>query len=453
MPAVQAAVRTSILPAEWSGCWQGQVTSQVSGGASQSFGMTLEILPTEESDQLSWTITYDGSQGKSERPYRLVAVDAAEGHFVIDERNGIRIDAVLIDNCFSSHFVVGGQRLWSTYRLTSGDAGPEIWFELMTSDDGTATKSGSKDGNSEVTSLKTRSRQSAVLRPNPVSGGVDLSKLPAWTKLETEPYRGKQDDIFFINPAVGWYVNGAGKIFKTINGGESWVLQLHKPGTYFRCIAFLDENIGFAGNIGPDYFPNVSDTIPLCQTSNGGDPWTEVTTIEGPPIVGLCALQVLHEPFVNAGQLEERVRVIGVGRVGGPTAMIISDDLGKSWQQISLAESAAMAFDVNFFNRNEGFMAAAANTDVAESNALILSTSDGGRTWTKAGRPIADDNRCSLSVASKHSGFCHQWIQRTFGQLLAKVSRHLVTLRRGDVSTCHTDFQCLRLILARGNRS
>ena len=37
--------------------------------------------------------------------------------------------------------------------------------------------------------------------------------MPAWTKLPTEPYPGKQDDIFFVNERTGWYGNGAGKVF------------------------------------------------------------------------------------------------------------------------------------------------------------------------------------------------------------------------------------------------
>ncbi len=382
-PTAQAAGKTLILPTQWLGRWHGEVKNQAAGEAGQSFMMTLEVRPTKQADQLSWTITYDGAQGKSERPYRLVAVDAAKGQFIIDEQNGIRLDAVLIDNCLSSHFVVGGQRLWSTYRLQSTEAGPEIQFELMTADETGSDEIGRQRWRSRVTSLKTQSRQVAILRPAKNEAASGTSGLPAWTKLETEPYRGKQDDIFFINPEIGWYVNGAGKIFKTTNGGDSWVQQLHKPGTYFRCIAFVDEKLGFVGNIGPDYFPNVSDKTPLYQTTDGGETWTEVTTIEGPPIVGLCAMQVLKEKFVNAGQLDERTRIIGVGRVGGPTAMIVSDDLGKTWQQISIAEHAAMAFDVHFFNRNEGIIAAATNADVAQSNALILSTSDGGKTWTK----------------------------------------------------------------------
>ncbi len=199
--------------------------------------------------------------------------------------------------------------------------------------------------------------------------------------MPTEPYRGKQDDIYFVNERVGWYANGAGKIYKTTDSGKSWQKQLDQPGTYFRCLAFLDENHGFAGNIGPGYFPNVSDPHPLYETKDGGATWQPISTIEGPPVVGLCALQVLREEFVNAGKLEVRTRLIGVGRVGGPVAMIVSDDLGATWQHITLPKRAAMAFDVHFFNRREGFIASATDDDVAESHALILRTQDGGATW------------------------------------------------------------------------
>ena len=108
-----------------------------------------------------------------------------------------------------------------------------------------------------------------------------------------------------------------------------------------------------------------------------------MTTIESKPVVGLCAMQVLRDEPTNASDSSKRTRLIGVGRVGGPTAMIISDDLGATWQQIDISAQAAMAFDVYFQDRNVGFIAAATDTDIAKSHALILRTEDGGATWQK----------------------------------------------------------------------
>ena len=390
-PLIEAppAAKASALPTDWYGQWSGQVQTSSAQG-TQSFQMQLTIEPTDAEGRWNWTIVYDGQQGKSTRRYLLVKETASEsaaapGQFVIDEQNGIRINASLLGNALCSNFTVGGQRIWSNYRLENSTEGKRIHFELMTADEAGEVKSGGDSGVPEVKSLKPSSRQVAVLTFHSTRSAAEKQIiLPSWSKLETEPYRGKQDDIFFIDENTGWYVNGAGMIFKTVDGGKSWTKLLEKPGTFFRCLAFLDPQHGFAGNIGPDYFPNVTDKVPLYETLDGGQNWQPVTTIEGKPIVGLCAMQVLREEFINAGNLESRIRLIGVGRVGGPTSMIVSDDLGKTWQQIDISQSAAMAFDVQFFNRNEGFIAAASSSDLSESHALILSTSDGGKSWQKA---------------------------------------------------------------------
>ena len=386
-PTVAAVRKNKTFPNDWFGNWKGEVQSRSPSGKQDAFQMELRVAPTEKPDRFQWTIIYEGAQGRSERLYTLVAKDPDNGLFVIDENNGILLDATLIGDTLTEHFTVGGQRIWTTSRLQQTVSGREIHFELSTADDTQANKSGGKDGIPEVSSLRLSNQQRAILKPiatNEAPKPEASSNTYAWKKLETEAYRGKQDDIYFVNERLGWYVNGSGKIFKTTDAGETWTMQLHKPGTFFRCIAFVDEMRGFAGNIGPGYFPNVSDNVPLYETSDGGTTWTAVTNIEGPPVVGLCAMQVLREKFVNAGNLDTRIRIIGVGRVGGPTAMLYSDDLGKSWQQIDIQAKAAMAFDVHFFNRNEGYIAAATNADPAQSNALILSTIDGGKTWTNA---------------------------------------------------------------------
>ncbi len=373
------------LPEAWQGTWKGEVTSQSPRGSGAAFQMELRIAPTEKPDSSTWTILYDGPQGRSERPYLLIADPSQPGRFQIDEQNGIMIEATLIGSTLSSHFTVGGQTLWSRYTLRSSGKDAEIEFELCSANEERATNSGGQNGVPAVRSLPVSSRQTGVLRragDRQASG--HQGAIPAWRNLATEPSRGKQDDIFFLDENRGWYANGAGKIFRTTDGGATWTQQVHMPGTYFRCLAFVDERHGFAGNIGPGYFPNVTDSVPLYETKDGGESWQPVTTIAGPPVVGLCALQVLREPFVNAGQLDERLRIIGVGRVGGPAAMIISDDLGATWQPVNLGPHAAMAFDVHFFNRNEGVVAAATDADVQKSNALILTTSDGGKTWTRA---------------------------------------------------------------------
>jgi photosystem II stability/assembly factor-like uncharacterized protein len=233
------------------------------------------------------------------------------------------------------------------------------------------------------------------------------SGLPAWTKLATEAYPGKQDDIYFVNPNLGFYGNGAGKIFRTIDGGASWQKVFEQKGTFVRCLAFTDEKHGVMGNIGPGYFPGVTDTTPVYRTEDGGTTWTPVTAIEGAPVVGLCAFDIVQVPFVNSGNLDHRPRIIGVGRVGGPTAYIWSDDLGKSWKQGKIPEIGAMAFDVKFLDEKRGFIASATHADVSQSNGLILATDDGGATWRevyRSERPF--EITWKLSFPTAETGYC-----------------------------------------------
>jgi photosystem II stability/assembly factor-like uncharacterized protein len=233
------------------------------------------------------------------------------------------------------------------------------------------------------------------------------SDLPKWTKLTTEPYPGKQDDIYFVDPTLGFYGNGAGRIFRTTDGGATWQKVFEQKGTFVRCLAFTDDKHGVMGNIGPGYFPGVTDDNPLYRTEDGGATWSPATEIDGDPVVGLCAFDIVQVPFVNAGNLDHRPRIIGVGRVGGPAAYIWSDDLGKTWKQGVLPEIGAMAFDVKFLDDQRGFIASATHADVAQSHALILATDDGGSTWRevyRSARPF--EITWKLSFPSKDVGYC-----------------------------------------------
>jgi photosystem II stability/assembly factor-like uncharacterized protein len=42
-----------------------------------------------------------------------------------------------------------------------------------------------------------------------------------------------------------------------------------------------------------------------------------------------------------------------------------------------------MLFDIKMFNKNEGFACAASSDEMEKSNAVILRTKNGGKTWQK----------------------------------------------------------------------
>jgi len=209
-----------------------------------------------------------------------------------------------------------------------------------------------------------------------------ISQKTGWRKLKTDYYPGKQDDITFINEHTGWYVNGYGNIYHTKNGGETWEKQLEKKGTFFRCIAFVDSLVGFAGTVGIDYFPNVKDTIPLYGTRDGGKTWNPVP-YTGPYVKGLCAIDIVKEQYINHGKTDYKIHIYAVGRVGSPANLMISHDGGINWISKSMNEDCKMLFDIKMFDKNNGIVCASSDEQIEQSNAVILKTADGGKTWEK----------------------------------------------------------------------
>ena len=232
-----------------------------------------------------------------------------------------------------------------------------------------------------------------------------FAQLAQWNKLNTEFYNGKQDDITFVDENTGWYVNGFGKIFHTKNAGRTWEKQIEKKGTFFRCIAFIDSNNGFAGTVGTDYFPGVKDTIPMYGTKDGGKTWSPIS-YQGPYVKGLCAIDIVKEQFINHGKIGFKNHIYAVGRVGKPANIMISHDDGKTWISKSMNEDCTMLMDIKMLDKNTGFVCAAIDNEAEESNALILKTTDGGETWKKvyqSNRPF--ENTWKIDFPSPKVGY------------------------------------------------
>ncbi|MBA2746154.1 MAG: hypothetical protein H0U44_08020, partial [Flavisolibacter sp.] len=187
-----------------------------------------------------------------------------------------------------------------------------------------------------------------------------------WHKTTAPDFRGKQDDIYFVDEDKGWYVNGTGKIYKTVNGGQDWQLIFEKPGTFFRCIGFIDSLRGFVGNIGTDYFPNVADTVPLYKTTDGGKTW-EAVQYKGPVVKGLCAIDILKVPFVNHGVLDYKYYINAGGRVGSPAYLMRSYDNGKTFTSEDVNAHCAFILDIKFLNEQEGFIMAGSDNVLTKS--------------------------------------------------------------------------------------
>ena len=222
-----------------------------------------------------------------------------------------------------------------------------------------------------------------------------------WVKVSTDPYRlnNKQDAIAFADARLGLYGNGTGRIYRTEDGGAHWRLAWRKPGTYVRTLAFADHQTAFMGNVGPGYFPDVTDRQTLYVTHDAGTTWAPVTVGQGPPVAGLCALDILKQD-------DKVIAIRAGGRVGGPAALIESFDGGMTWRSRDMSAVTGMILDIHFIDAHTGFMAGASQSNEGEAHARILKTTDGGETWrTVFDSPRAGDNNWKLAFPSAMIGY------------------------------------------------
>ncbi len=196
-----------------------------------------------------------------------------------------------------------------------------------------------------------------------------------WVPLPNAPTGSHFEDTFFVDPMSGWVVDGAGRIHRTTNGGDSWQLQVDEPA-YLRSVGFADAQRGYAGNL--------NGTPLLYTTTNGGAAWTPVVNIPEPRPTGICGIWV-----VNASV------AYGCGKYDATSARVIkTTDGGASWTSMDLAPLATSLIDCYFFDEDHGFVvggigepAAGGGEPLGERSgdtrrAVILGTTNGGATWT-----------------------------------------------------------------------
>lgn len=140
--------------------------------------MELRVAAGADPATLSWTIVYGEGEAKQERPYTLVAVDAAKGELAIDEGNGIVLPTRRLGDSLWSAFAVEQTMLVASYRLERHDQRtPEddtITVEIATmptEPSGTTGNTPAAGGGvPRVDTFQIRSLQRAVLRRTPTPG-------------------------------------------------------------------------------------------------------------------------------------------------------------------------------------------------------------------------------------------------------------------------------------------
>jgi hypothetical protein len=125
--------------------------------------MKLNIAKKTDS-VYNWTITYDFKGKKDIRAYELNIVDTKKGHYIIDEKNTIKIDAFYRNKIFTSFFKVMDSYIVATYTKENEN----IIFEIISASGKKTTTTGDSivkgDTIPEVKTYFVNGRQKAVLK-------------------------------------------------------------------------------------------------------------------------------------------------------------------------------------------------------------------------------------------------------------------------------------------------
>ena len=176
------------------------------------------------------------------------------------------------------------------------------------------------------------------------SANAQWTLLPSFTTNHTN-----LNSVFFTDGHTGYVVADSGRIFKTIDGGDNWILQNSGTGNTLLSVYFPTSNIGYAVGIYGE----------ILKTSNGGSSW-------------------IHQSSGNTGTLSSvfftdayNGCAVGVDNFTG-VSIITTSNGGGSW--ISHPQSGALLSlkSVFFTSTSTGF---------AINGYDLIKTIDGGMTW------------------------------------------------------------------------
>lgn len=156
------------LPEAFLGRWHGTLRispvqdkepdqRQAKGG---EVAMELYIEPLAEGKGYTWRITYGSGPQRQVRDYVLVPDARKPNTFVIDERNGILIDAKLVGQGLFTQFKVQNSLIVARYERR----GEAMEVEILAFDAKTPRTSKPTQGELEVTSYSLQTLQRAELK-------------------------------------------------------------------------------------------------------------------------------------------------------------------------------------------------------------------------------------------------------------------------------------------------
>jgi photosystem II stability/assembly factor-like uncharacterized protein len=173
---------------------------------------------------------------------------------------------------------------------------------------------------------------------------------------------------------------GIGHAYRTTDGGAAWsrTHEIVHPQAFLDGMAFWDRSRGVA------FGDPIDGALVVLRTEDGCASWAEV---RGPALTALEG----EAGFAASGT---GIAVAGtahawIGTGGGSVARVLrTDDRGLTWTAVATPMQAGPAtgiFGIAFRDTLHGVAVAGNYQDPAGDAPTVLTTADGGRSWTIAG--------------------------------------------------------------------
>ncbi len=242
-----------------------------------------------------------------------------------------------------------------------------------------------------------------------------FTQSDCWEWQNPLPHGNTFSDIFFIDENVGWRVGGRGIIDKTIDGGITWVDQFDENYDSFSSVHFSDALNGWVVSA------KTNGVEVIYKTNDGGETWLSVNTGLGPNFPREVFVQSPDSVWIvgNAGIIHatsdggmtwvkqdygdtytlNSVQFIDemVGYVVGNGGQVLkTENGGAAW--VVLDDVFVEDYNALYFlNKQEGW--------IAGDHGTILKTINGGESWDLQANQISSVSLYGLHFFNEQIGW------------------------------------------------
>lgn len=211
-----------------------------------------------------------------------------------------------------------------------------------------------------------------VLRTTNAGATWQVIKVSGAEKLDFRDIYGVSEKVAYIMSA-GLAEEGAAKVFKTSDGGNTWkvVLEYKDKGAFFDSMDFWNEKEGIL--IGDP----IDDKPFILRTLDAGNTWQRINKEKLPPVLEGEA------SFASSGTCVA-VQPNGRAWLNTQSRIFFTSDKGETWQVYQTPfkkGQTAGIFGLHFWNENQGIAVGGDYKNDKEKIDNVAITHDAGKTW------------------------------------------------------------------------